>query len=91
MFPAVRNGSVVISWNCDDDSLNDEESDEDETNVKKSQNRNVRHVQHTKKFIYCVEMKKTTESEEEWKEVYRGKDKKCTVSVLEKGDRIQCG
>ena len=38
-----------------------------------------------KELIYCVEMKKFSESEEVWKEMYRGKDKKCSVSRLEKG------
>ena len=35
-------------------------------------------------MTYRVEVKKATESEEGWKEVYRGKGKKCSVSGLEK-------
>ena len=33
-----------------------------------------------KKVAYSVEVKKITENEDGWKEVYRGKEKKCSVS-----------
>ena len=45
-------------------------------------------------MFYCVEVKKSSESEGGWKEVYRGKDKKCSVSGLEKDTeynvRVKC-
>ena len=37
-----------------------------------------------KELVYCVEVKKATEGEGVLKEIYRGKDKKCSVSGLEK-------
>ena len=37
-----------------------------------------------KGLVYCVEVKKAVENESGWKEAYRGKDKKCSVSELEK-------
>ena len=37
-----------------------------------------------KELVYCVGLKKTTGDKEGWKEVYRGEDKKCSVSGLEK-------
>ena len=47
-----------------------------------------------RELAYCVEVKKATESEGGWKEVYRGKDKKCSVSGLEKNTeynvRVRC-
>ena len=47
-----------------------------------------------KELVYCVEVKKTTGGERGWKEVYRGEDKKCSVSGLEKGTeyyvRVRC-
>ena len=37
------------------------------------------------RLVYCVEAKKATENGERgWKEVYRGKDKKCSMNELEK-------
>ena len=36
-----------------------------------------------KDLLYCVEIKIVTENEEKWEEVYRGKDKKCSLSRLE--------
>ena len=47
-----------------------------------------------KELVYCVEMEKTAENESGWKEVYRGKEKKCSVSGLEKNTeynvRVKC-
>ena len=47
-----------------------------------------------KELTFCVEVKKATESESGWKEVYRGKDKKCSVRELEKNTeynvRVMC-
>ena len=47
-----------------------------------------------KELVYCVELKKVTGGERGWKEVYRGKDKKCSVSGLEKDTeynvRVKC-
>ena len=47
-----------------------------------------------KELVYCVEVKKASISEGGWKEVYRGKDKKCTMSGLEKNTeynvRVEC-
>ena len=59
-------------------SCEDEELDED----------------YKKNLVYRVEVKKATESGGGWKEAYRGKDKKCTVSGLEKNTeynaRVKC-
>ena len=47
-----------------------------------------------KELVYCVGVKKAAENEEGWKEVYRGKDKKCSASGLEKNTeynvRVKC-
>ena len=47
-----------------------------------------------KDLAYCAEVKKAAENEKRWKEVYRGKDKKCSVSGLEKNSeynvRVKC-
>ena len=47
-----------------------------------------------KELVYCVKVKKVSENEEGWKEVYRGKDKKCSVCGLEKNTeynvRVKC-